>query len=99
MRIKKNDNVMVIAGKDRAKTGKVLEAMPAENRILVEGINVKKRHQRPRKTNEKGQVIDVTLPIHVSNVQLIEGGKRIRVGKKLIDGKLVRVSKKTGSAI
>ena len=99
MRIKKNDNVMVIAGKDRGKTGKVLEAMPAENRILVEGINVKKRHQRPRKTNEKGQVIDVTLPIHVSNVQLIEGGKRIRVGKKLIDGKLVRVSKKTGSAI
>ena len=73
--------------------------MPAENRILVEGINVKKRHQRPRKTNEKGQVIDVTLPIHVSNVQLIEGGKRIRVGKKLIEGKLVRVSKKTGSAI
>ncbi|MFA6898398.1 MAG: 50S ribosomal protein L24 [Candidatus Paceibacterota bacterium] len=90
---------MVIAGKDRGKTGKVLEALPAENRILVEGVNVKKRHQRPRKSNEKGQIIDVTLPIHVSNVQLVEGGKPVRAGKKLIDGKLIRVSKKTGSAI
>jgi len=99
MKIKKNDNVIILTGKDRGKTGKVVKALPRAGKVVVEGVNMRKKNQRPRKTNEKGQVIEITMPIDVSNVALLEGGKAVRVGKKLIDGKLVRISRKTGSAI
>lgn len=89
----------MVAGKDKGKTGKVLEAMPKYDMVLVEGINVKKRHQRARTTTGKGSVVDVTTPVHVSNVMVVEDGKRIRVGKKLIGEKYVRVSRKTGKTL
>ncbi len=99
MKIKKGDNVIVIAGKDKGKTGKVLAAFPAKNTVLVEGINISKKHQRAKKSGAKGQVIDKTMPINVSNVMINDNGKRARVGKKLIGDKFVRINKKTGKEI
>lgn len=98
MHIKQGDTVIVIAGKERGKTSKVLRALPKENRILVEGVNVKKKHQRSRRGGQKGQVIEKALPIHVSNVMLVDpkSGARTRVGKKTVNGKLVRFAKKSG---
>ncbi|HEY4517370.1 MAG TPA: 50S ribosomal protein L24 [Candidatus Paceibacterota bacterium] len=78
MKIHKGDSVRVIAGKDRGKSGKVLRALPKRDWVLVEGVNIRKRHQRATKANQKGQIIDKTMPIHVSNVMLMEGGKPTR---------------------
>jgi len=99
MKIKKGDSIIVIAGKDKGKTGKVLAAFPKLGKVVVEGVNISKKHQKAKKSGSKGQVIDKTMPIKASNVMLNEGGKRARVGKKLIDGKFVRISKQTGKEI
>lgn len=99
MKIKKGDNVIVITGKDKGKTGKVFVAFPKENKILVEGINVIKKHQKAKKSGAKGQIIDKAMPINVSNVMINADGKRARVGKKLIGDKFVRINVKTGKEI
>jgi large subunit ribosomal protein L24 len=99
MKIKKGDNIIVIAGKDKGKTGKVLAAYPKENKVLIEGVNISKKHQRAKKSGSKGQIIDKTMPINVSNVMINDAGKRARVGKKLIGGKFVRINRKTGKEI
>ena len=101
MIIKKNDNVIVIAGKDKAKKGKVLKALPTENRVVVEGVNVRNRRTRPRKSNEKGQVLAKPLPIAISNVQLIcsSCGKGVRVKMMPIKGKKTRTCAKCGKTI
>ena len=72
MKIKKGDNVRVITGKDKGKKGKVVSALVSQNKVIVEGINMMKKHQRPRKSGEKGTKIDVAMPIHVSNVKKID---------------------------
>lgn len=99
MKIKKGDNVIVITGKDKGKSGKVISAYPKENIVLVEGMNIHKKHQRPTKSGSKGQIMDKAMPIDVSNVMINEGGKRTRVGRKLIGDKSVRISKNTGKEI
>ncbi len=99
MKIKKGDNIIVIAGKDKGKVGKVLAAYPKNNAILVEGINMHKKHEKARKSGSKGQTIDKAMPINVSNVMINKDGKRARVGKKMIGGKYVRINKKTGEEI
>ena len=99
MKIKKNDNIIVIAGKDKGKTAKVLRAWPKLNRVLVEGVNIQKRHERAHKSNSKGQIVEKPLPIHVSNVMLLEGKKPVRTSQKLIGDKKIRVSRKTGNEI
>ncbi len=71
IRIKKGDTVKIIAGKDKGKSGKVVRALPKQRRVAIEGINVYKKHVRPRTANEKGQVVEVARPLHISNVQLI----------------------------
>lgn len=71
MKIKKDDKVKIISGKDKGKTGKVLRALPKVDQIIVEGVNIKKRHQRATQTNQKGQIIDKTMPIHVSNAKKV----------------------------
>lgn len=76
MHVKKGDIVTVISGKDKGKSGKILKAMPRENRVVVEGVNIRKKHQRPTKSNQKGQIIDRTLPIHASNVMKKEAAAR-----------------------
>lgn len=70
MHVKKGDNIIVLAGKDKGKTGKILRAFPREDLVLVEGVNIKKVHQRPKKTGAKGTIIEKGFPIHVSNVKI-----------------------------
>ena len=72
MKIKTNDQVLVLAGKDKGKTGRVLKALPKENRVIVEGINLVKKHQKPNNANENGGIFEMEAPIHVSNVKKIE---------------------------
>jgi len=101
MKIKKNDKVIIISGKDKGKTGKVLKVSPAENKIIVDGVNIRKKHQKPTRSGQKGQIIDKIFPIQVSNVMLIDpkSGKPTRVGKKLVGGKYVRIAKKSDTVI
>lgn len=101
MHVKKGDNVIVLAGKDKGKKGKVLKVIPKENKVLVEGVNVYKRHQRARRQNEKGQVLDVTRPLQISNVSPVDpkSGKATRVGKKEVSGKRVRIATKSGQEL
>lgn len=69
MKIKKGDTVVILSGKDRGRTGKVLRALPKEDRVVVEGAHVVKKHERARKSNQKGQIVEKAMPIHVSNVK------------------------------
>lgn len=79
LRIKAGDQVKVISGKDKGKTGKVIQAFPKLNRVVVEGVNVSKRHLRTRAAGQKGQVVEFSMPIHASNVQPIaESGSTVR---------------------
>lgn len=71
MKLKKGDNVMLIAGKDKGKKGKVIRVFPSLNKIVVEGLNMVKKHQRPRKSNEKGSVVDVPMPLDASNAKKV----------------------------
>jgi large subunit ribosomal protein L24 len=103
-RIKSNDQVIVISGKDRGKRGKVLRVDPKKQRVFVEGLNIVKRHQRPTQTaggQQAGGVIEREGPIHVSNVMLLDSkdGKPTRVGIEIEDGKRFRVGKRTGARL
>jgi large subunit ribosomal protein L24 len=101
MAFKKNDNVVMISGKDKGKKGKVLKVLGLANKVLIEGINTKNKRQRPRKEGEKGQTISVTRPVAISNVALFcsSCGKGVRVGSKLINDKKTRVCMKCGQSI
>ena len=101
MKIKKGDNVIVLTGKDKGKKGKVLRTFALMDKVIVEGVNIVKKHQKMKQQGKKGEVIDKTMPMHVSNVALIDAksGKATRVGSKLVDGKKVRVSKRSGQEI
>jgi large subunit ribosomal protein L24 len=98
-KIHKNDNIVVISGKDKGRTGKVLKVFPKENRILVENINMRKKHVRPKREGQKGQVVQMPTPFHVSNVMIVcrNCGKKTRIGKKFLDnGNKIRICKKCG---
>lgn len=101
MKIKKDDSVIVISGKDKGKTGKIMKAIPSEQKVIVSGVNIRKVHEKARKQGQKGQVIEKSLPIHVSNVMIVDPktNKRTRIGKKEVGGKNVRVAKKSGITI
>lgn len=99
MKIKKGDNVVVLSGKDKGKTGTVLEAMPKTEQVVIEGVNVAVKHQKNRRVRSQGQIIERSMPIHASNVAVAEGGKPTRVGYKVENGKKIRVSKKTGKTL
>lgn len=101
MKIKKNDKVIVISGKDKGKTGSVDRAFPSVGKVLISGVNVSKVHQKARRSNEKGQILDKSMPIDVSNVMIIDSksGKGSRVGFRFEGGRKVRISKKTGTSI
>jgi large subunit ribosomal protein L24 len=103
-RIRTDDQVMVISGKDRGKTGRVLRVEPKKNRLYVEGLNIVKRHQRPVQTaggQTPGGVIEREGPIHVSNVMLVDpkDGKPTRVGIEIEDGKRLRVARRSGQRL
>jgi len=101
MKIKENDQVIIISGKYRGKRGKVLVASPKEGKVLVEGINLRKKHQKPKRSGEKGQIVEKPAPIYVSNVKLICGkcGKPARVGYKIIEKKKYRICKKCNQEV
>jgi large subunit ribosomal protein L24 len=107
MRIRRDDQVVVISGKDRGKTGKVLRTEPKKNRIFVEGLNIIKRHERPRSTGDMataspGGIVEKEGPIHVSNVMVLDpkGNKGTRLGVRRTDeGKRVRISRRSGTDV
>lgn len=111
MNIKTGDTVAVIAGRDQfvtdkkgkktRKTGRVLKVYPKTERVLVEGVNIMKKHQRPTQANDKGGIIEKEAPIHVSNIAILDPktNKPTRVGYREVDGKKVRYAKKSGESL
>ncbi len=109
MKLKKGDTVLIISGKDKGRTAKILKSFPKELKVLVDGINLKSKHVKPKKEGEKGQVIKVSLPMDVSNTKFLcpKCGKAARLGYKIIgedsnpsgQAKKIRICKKCGSEI
>ena len=100
MKIRQGDVVQVISGSYNGKEGRVLKVINSKNRLVVEGINMLKKHMRPNQESPQGSIMEKEGSIHISNVKLINSGKATRVGYKILDdGKKVRISKKTGKVI
>ena len=101
MRIKKGDTVQVLAGNDKGKTGEVLEVIPKDSKVVVKGVNVRKKHIKPRKQGEEGGIIPVECAIDSSKVNVVcpKCGKSTRVEYKVEDDKKVRICKKCGAII
>ncbi len=107
MKIHKNDNVMIITGNDRGKTGKVLKVYPSDFKVIVEGINIRKRHTKPTQKNPQGGILEKEAPIHVSNVMIIDpkNNTPTRIGAQIIlddktkKKKRMRVSRVSGEMI
>lgn len=100
LHIKKGDTVFVNAGVDKGKTGRVLEVIVDKQRAIVEGINMVSKHTKPSAKSPQGGIIKQEAPIHISNLNPVENGQPVRVGRKEnAEGKLVRISKKTGEEI
>ena len=101
MHIKTGDKVIIISGKDKGKEGVVTTAMPSKNKVVVEGVNVVKKHVRPSQANPEGGIVEFEAAINASNVMIKDPktGKPTRIGIKLVDGKKVRFAKKSGEII
>lgn len=101
MHVKKGDKVMVITGKDKGKTGVILAAFPKKDRVVVEGVNIIKKHSKPSQGNPQGGIISQEAPIHVSNVMVVDpkSNEPTRVGYQEVNGKKVRVAKKSGEVL
>lgn len=101
MNIKQNDNVIILTGKDKGKEGKVLRVLPKENKLIVEGVNVVKRHKKPHFMGQKGGVIEKAMPLDASNVALKDPktGKPTRIGFEIKDGKKIRIAKRSGEKV
>lgn len=101
LHIRKDDNVIVLAGKDKGKTGKVLKVLVAEQRAIVEGVNMVKKSQKPSAKNPQGGIVEQEAPIHISNLSLIDpkSGKATRVSIKHEGKNVIRIAKKSGEEI
>jgi len=107
IKIHKNDNVIVIAGNDKGKTGKILKVFPKESRVIIEGVNIRKRHSKPTQNNPQGGIMEKEAPIHISNVMLLDpkSNEPTRIGAKIIldektgKKKRARISKVSGEMI
>lgn len=101
MKIKKDDQVLIISGKDKGRKGKVIEALPKQARIIIENINLRKKHVKPKKSGEKGQIVELPGPLSVSDVKIIcpKCSKAARVGYKLEGKKKYRICKKCNQEI
>lgn len=101
MKLKKGDKVIVTTGKDKGKKGSITRVLRADNKVIVEGLNMMKKHKRARSGNEKGMMIDMAMPIHASNVMIVDPktSKASRVGKKKVGEKMVRISRKSNQEI
>ena len=99
-RIKKNDNVKVVAGNYKGKTGRVVKLSDDKNRAFVEGVNIAKKHMRPSQESPQGGIVEKELSINLSNLMLVHKGKAVKVGYKLLkNGKKVRINRKNGDQI
>ncbi|ACV59704.1 ribosomal protein L24 [Alicyclobacillus acidocaldarius subsp. acidocaldarius DSM 446] len=102
LRVKTGDKVVVIAGKDKSKQGRILKVYPKEGRVVVEGVNIVKRHTKPNPQHPEGGIVEKEAPIHVSNVMIVDPktGEPTRVGYKFLeDGRKVRYAKKSGEIL
>ena len=102
LKIKKGDRVRVLTGKDRGKEGTVLRALPTEGKLIVEGVNTAKKHQKPTRVNQSGGIVERDMPIPVANVAVISpsDGRPTRIGYKVLDdGRKVRVCRRTGAEL
>lgn len=101
MRIKKGDTILITAGKDKNKKGKVLKVLPGANKVVVEGLNLAKKHLKPKKSGEKGQKIEIPRPLDVSNVKLVcpKCGQASRLGYRVTEAGKFRICKKCASEI
>ena len=101
MKLRKGDNVIVLSGNDKGKTGEVLEIIPSTQKIIVKGINIRKKHVKPRKAGEEGGIIPSEFPIHSSKVALLcpKCRKATKIGYKIEDNKKVRICKKCGAEL
>ena len=100
MKIIKGDSVRIMTGSDKGREGRVLKSYPVKNKILIEGINIVKKHVRPSQDNPQGGITEKEMPVNISNVALLVNGEPTKVGYKILDdNKKVRISKKTGEVI
>ena len=99
MRLKKDDTVKIIAGKDKGRTGKIIKVDPVNERVIVQGANMVKKTMKKQNAQDKGGIMEVEAPIHVSNVALVSKGSVSKVGYKMENGKKVRYAKKTGEVL
>jgi large subunit ribosomal protein L24 len=101
MKLKRGDKVIVIAGKDKGTVGTIQKSFPKLNRVVIDGVNTRKKHQKPTQANPEGQIVEIYAPIDVSNVAYYDekSKKAVKIGYKVVDGKKVRVNKKTGKEI
>ena len=101
MDLRKGDKVIVIAGRDKGKSGIIQKVIPEQNRVVVEGVNVRKKHQKPTQANPEGSIVEVYAPIDASNVMLEDPKtkKPTRIGHKEVKGKKVRFAKKSGTVL
>jgi len=100
MKFKVQDEVQIIAGKDAGKRGVIIKALPKENKVVVQGANIAKKHQKATQANQKADIVEKPMPIHASNVMLVVDGKPTRIGYKVnADGTKVRVAKKSGKEV
>ena len=101
MKLKKGDNVIVLSGNDKGKTGEILEIIPSTQKVVVKGVNIRKKHVKPRKAGEEGGIIPSEYPIHSSKVNIVcpKCGKASKIGYIIEDGKKVRVCKKCGAKL
>ena len=100
LKLRKHDMVKVISGKARGKTGKIMSVFKDSNRVIVEGVNLGKKHQRASQQDQKGGIMDREQPIHISNLMLLgKYNDPVRVVRREVEGKRVRVEKKTGKAV
>lgn len=101
MHVKKGDKVKVLSGKDKGKQGTILEVDPKSERVIVEGVNVVKKHGKPSQDSPQGGILNIEAPIHASNVLPIDpkSGEPTRVGYEIKDGKKIRIAKKSGAPL
>jgi large subunit ribosomal protein L24 len=100
MKLKKGDNVVVIAGKDKGTEGEVVRVLPSKNQVIVNGVNRAKKHTKPNRVQQQGGIIDRDMPVDASNVMLVHKGKPTRVGYQIQgDGTKVRIAKRSGEVI
>ena len=101
MDLRKGDKVIVIAGKDKGKTGEIQKVDPKTNSVVVEGVNLRKKHKKPTQNNPEGSIVEIYAPIDASNVMIVDPKtkKPTRIGHKIVKGKKVRVAKKSGAEL